>query len=396
MTETNKKTCQFEIKDNHYECPEFALESSEQGYCIFHEPQKDKDIQKFYEGIKRKLSKKDYDFRGYWFPAGISFDEPYIFEGETIFDDCIFKEMADFTGFTFKGNANFGGSTFEGGCRFAESTFEEWANFIECVFQGPTNFESCVFKGDAQFAGSAFEGWTDLAGCWFERWTNFTECTFKREAAFFWSTFKGRTDFAECTFEGYTNFRECTFEGVIYLDHIKIKKPTNMDILFREAKVLWHRGGNYVEEGKAHYQEMDYIRKQKNWFIRYVWANLFHRLLHGYGEKPHRVIFGAAAIITVCALLFMNFSIGETRSFGATFPTYNILKILFKLYDLSLTDLANIGRYFYFSVVTFTTLGYGDLRPVHPISHLISSIEAFVGMFMMALFVLTFGRKWRR
>jgi hypothetical protein len=92
----------------------------------------------------------------------------------------------------------------------------------------------------------------------------------------------------------------------------------------------------------------------------------------------------------------MNFGIGETRLFGENLPTHNIPNILFKLYNLSLTDLANIGRYFYFSVVTFTTLGYGDLRPVHPISHLISSIEAFVGMFMMALFVLTFGRKWRR
>lgn len=139
-----------------------------------------------------------------------------------------------------------------------------------------------------------------------------------------------------------------------------------MDILFRKAKALWHREGNYVEEGKAHYQEMDYIRKQKRWDIRYIWANLFHRLLHGYGEKPHRVILWATAIITACALLFMNFGIGETHLFGENLPTYNIFKILFKLRNLSWIDLANIGRYFYFSVVTFTTLGYGDLRPVHP------------------------------
>ncbi len=189
-------------------------------------------------------------------------------------------------------------------------------------------------------------------------------------------------------------FREATFKEPFSLYKIKIKYPRYADILFRKAKILWHQEGNYIEEGKAHYQEMDYIRKQKNWFFRYFFDNIFHRCLHGYGEKPHRVIIGAAAIIIVCAFLFMNFGIGETRFAENNLPTYNIPRIL--LYHLSLRDLANIGRYFYFSAVTFTTLGYGDLRPVHPVSHLISSIEAFVGMFMMALFVLTYGRKWRR
>lgn len=198
------------------------------------------------------------------------------------------------------------------------------------------------------------------------------------------------------TFEGGADFGLATFKKPIFLDKIKIKDPTDADILFRKAKILWHNEGNYVEEGKCHYQEMDYIRKQKNRFFRYFFDNIFHRCLHGYGEKPHRVILGAVAITIVCAFLFMNFGIGETRLTGSNLPTYNIPKILFRLYNLSLSDLANIGRYFYFSVVTFTTLGYGDLRPVHPVSHLISSIEAFVGMFMMALFVLTYGRKWRR
>ena len=49
----------------------------------------------------------------------------------------------------------------------------------------------------------------------------------------------------------------------------------------------------------------------------------------------------------------------------------------------------------YFSVVTFTTLGYGDLVPVGP-SRVIAAIEAFVGSFTLALFVVVFVKKMTR
>ena len=49
----------------------------------------------------------------------------------------------------------------------------------------------------------------------------------------------------------------------------------------------------------------------------------------------------------------------------------------------------------YFSFVTFTTLGYGDLHSVG-ITKAFATIEAFTGVFMLALFVLTMGRKMMR
>ena len=47
----------------------------------------------------------------------------------------------------------------------------------------------------------------------------------------------------------------------------------------------------------------------------------------------------------------------------------------------------------YFSVVTFTTLGYGDFQPVVGLSRFFVSIEAIIGAFTMALFAYTLGRK---
>jgi len=50
---------------------------------------------------------------------------------------------------------------------------------------------------------------------------------------------------------------------------------------------------------------------------------------------------------------------------------------------------------FYFSVVTFTTVGYGDITPLG-FSKLIASIEAFSGLFIMPLFVIGLSRKYLR
>ena len=47
----------------------------------------------------------------------------------------------------------------------------------------------------------------------------------------------------------------------------------------------------------------------------------------------------------------------------------------------------------YFSVVTFTTLGYGDFQPVVGLSRFFVSLESIIGAITMALFVYTFARR---
>jgi hypothetical protein len=53
---------------------------------------------------------------------------------------------------------------------------------------------------------------------------------------------------------------------------------------------------------------------------------------------------------------------------------------------------------FYFSVVTFTTLGFGDLRPIsnNNLMKLWASGEAFIGAFLIALFVVVIAKRMIR
>jgi len=50
----------------------------------------------------------------------------------------------------------------------------------------------------------------------------------------------------------------------------------------------------------------------------------------------------------------------------------------------------------YFSIVTFTTLGFGDLAPKPGFFQLFASFEALLGAIFMAMFIFVFARKMIR
>ena len=49
----------------------------------------------------------------------------------------------------------------------------------------------------------------------------------------------------------------------------------------------------------------------------------------------------------------------------------------------------------YFSVITFTTIGYGDYAPLGWL-RLVAGVEGLLGLFLMALFTVSFARKFIR
>ena len=107
-------------------------------------------------------------------------------------------------------------------------------------------------------------------------------------------------------------------------------------------------------------------------------------LFCGYGEEPSRVVVFSLSIIITFS--FVYFLLGITDGTNT---------IQFSS-ELSLLDnLKHITNTTYFSVVTFTTLGYGDLAPMGW-ARFFAAIEAFLGSFTLALFVVVFVKKMTR
>lgn len=104
----------------------------------------------------------------------------------------------------------------------------------------------------------------------------------------------------------------------------------------------------------------------------------------GYGEAPLRIIGLSIVIIVICAMLYSFTGL----NYQNTIHMISSQQTLTENFSLFLSSL-------YFSVVTFTTLGYGDFYPIG-ISRAIAAIEAFTGSFTIALFVVVFVKKMTR
>lgn len=162
------------------------------------------------------------------------------------------------------------------------------------------------------------------------------------------------------------------------------EKYLEAEEIYRNIRTHQMERGLFDDAAEFFYREMVCRRKQLPlWSLRRFNSKIID-LLCGYGEKTYRVISCAIVFILFNSLIFYAFGI----QYGSEIIRISGAQNFF----------LNIREYFltvYFSVVTFTTLGYGDIAP-YGISRLFATIEAFSGAFMMALFVLLFGRKMIR
>lgn len=159
----------------------------------------------------------------------------------------------------------------------------------------------------------------------------------------------------------------------------RVQKQTERDITciqlsytastYRNLK-RWHtEQGLYDIAGKFHFREMEVKRKALQWRIKphlelWYWTL---RLLCGYGERPLSVVISAVTVVLVMAIGIWAAS--------------------------ALTFLDSL----YYSAVSFTALGYGlwVSAPEGWVKAL-GATEAFIGVFMIALFLITFVRKMTR
>ncbi|NQS99988.1 MAG: hypothetical protein HQ595_02795 [Candidatus Omnitrophica bacterium] len=106
----------------------------------------------------------------------------------------------------------------------------------------------------------------------------------------------------------------------------------------------------------------------------FLWMGLWlSSIVWGHGERPFRTFSSGALVILLSALVYTQ---------GQLIKDALVLR-------------PNLIEALYFSVITFTTVGYGDLTPLGAMK-LVATLEAFCGIFIIPLFVIGLSRKYLR
>lgn len=167
------------------------------------------------------------------------------------------------------------------------------------------------------------------------------------------------------------NFKGAKLENVTWGDEIqqlRLAKETDdpklakdyyeqAEEIYRHLRMVTEKQGLFEQAGQFFQNEMAMRRMQMPFYSLKRIISKFVDLFCGYGERPIRVVGFTSVVIGVFSLLFFYTGINygeETIAF-----------------DSSLSFSENLSYFLsslYFSVVTYTTLGYGDITPTLGIS----------------------------
>ncbi len=188
----------------------------------------------------------------------------------------------------------------------------------------------------------------------------------------------------------YIDWRRANLKSLIYNQNTTEKSKEEQ---FRILKENYNLTGQYSYEDEAYVEfkrtealahlKEDKKRKKPAFlaYVNYAFKWMVFDKMGKFATDPLRVL--STMLITYLFFTLLYIILAE-------FGQIHIVSSLFSPGDPRI--LGPFGKAFYHSAITFLTIGYGDYYP-DGIARWISSIEGFVGLFLMSYFTVAFVRK---
>jgi hypothetical protein len=343
--EKEKNICTYDPFEKEWKCNRPLYDDN---FCIFHS----NDIEKkaefnklFSEELERqKKYEKSYNFSGFVFP-----DSMY-------FSGFVFDKKTDFSTAKFKGE-----ETLFNGAKFLRDT-----SFFDVTFQGRASFFNVFFKKNVNFKIAKFKGSTDF---------NYTK--FSGGAEFIYAQFLDDTIFNNAIFFGRTDFEHAYFSFEVDFKKIKINETHEFRMV---DTYFWNVNGllELIDENKKGFK---FSKTNRAEFL----PDNF-KLILGDKAKERYPIISRMIRDDIFLMSFkkkhpiLHFFWWLFADCGRSIWRWIIWSLFFALYfaiNYFLIDYSfpsafqfsttiqhpTIWSYIYYSVVTFTTLGFGDIVP---------------------------------
>lgn len=324
----------------------------------------------------------------------LTFAQSMAFNSCTFEGDVFFAPPWDKPGqleVVFKRDVSFNSSVFSSPSRFSGACFHGLAGFDGCTFNRVACFRDAIFQGRAMFRTVSFEGYGLFNAAKFCREVRFTNTCFGKGGNFTKVEFASKTDFAGV----YSKSKSVPiYESV----HFARRSYGDDETFWRFIKQASQEAGHYQLAGESFYNERcahlwrklrgsDYeqlsiFQKMVKiiWGVRLLPELIFGRLLFGYGERPVRVLVASAMIILACGLFYASPCAVVSSRFGTEAEQLQFMDGL------------------YFSTITFTTLGFGDMYPASSdlLTRCVAMFESISGACLVALFVVSLSKRYSR
>lgn len=181
------------------------------------------------------------------------------------------------------------------------------------------------------------------------------------------------------------------FDEYTFIDEIKVNK--NYKKTYETAFKVYREFATKFEANRLIDNSDEYYYRSKVMENKYLTGNkkmksYIYWLLCGYGERPTYALITSIEIVLVFAIIYMIT--------GLNMGGYVIDYTMMLEFGIAMPNLIpDFMKSLYFSIVTFTTVGYGDITPVG-MSVFLSGLEMLLGVTMVGVWTATLARKITR
>ena len=156
------------------------------------------------------------------------------------------------------------------------------------------------------------------------------------------------------------------------------EKYNEAEDVYRSLKMSMQSQTLGEDVGKIFIREMIVKRKQLPKFSPVRIMSKIAHISTGYGEKIGNIFYSILTVLIVCALLY-----------GINGVEYQERNLSFFADDINQYGYwRTFGNLFYFSVVVFSTVGFGEITPLGLLNKSVMIIEGLIGGIIMSIIMI--------